>query len=59
MIHIERTVRKDNSIKYNSIKSTGKKGNNKFTEQFYKGKVKTHKYINRQNQSTSGKLGKS
>ena len=51
MIHVDRTVRKDNSIK-----STGNKGNNKFTEQFYKGKVKTHKYINRQNQSTSGKL---
>ena len=32
------------------------KGNNKITEQFYKGKVKTHKYINRQNQSTTGKL---
>jgi hypothetical protein len=25
-------------------------------EQPYKGKVKTHKYINRQNQSTTGKL---
>ena len=32
------------------------KGNNKITEQLYKGKVKTHKYINRQNQSTTGKL---
>ena len=35
------------------------KGNNKITEpseQSYKGKVKTHKYINRQNQSTPGKL---
>ena len=28
------------------------------SEQFYKGKVKTHKYINRQNQSTTGKLWK-
>jgi hypothetical protein len=28
------------------------------SEQSYKGKVKTHKYINRQNQSTTGKLGK-
>ena len=27
-------------------------------EQSSKGKVKTHKYINRQNQSTTGKLGK-
>jgi hypothetical protein len=27
-------------------------------EQSYKGKVKTHKYINRQNQSTTGKLWK-
>jgi hypothetical protein len=26
------------------------------SEQPYKGKVKTHKYINRQNQSTTGKL---
>ena len=51
MIHVERTVRNENSIA-----STGNKGNNKFTEQFYKGKVKTHKYINRQNQSTTGKL---
>ena len=28
------------------------------SEQSYKGKVKTHKYINRQNQSTTGKLCK-
>jgi uncharacterized membrane protein len=27
-------------------------------EQSYKGKVKTHKYANRKNQSTTGKLGK-
>ena len=26
------------------------------SEQSYKGKVKTHRYINRQNQSTTGKL---
>ena len=26
------------------------------SEQSYKGKVKTHKYINRQNQSITGKL---
>jgi hypothetical protein len=34
------------------------KGNNKITElrKSYKGKVKTHNYINRQNQSTTGKL---
>jgi hypothetical protein len=34
------------------------KGNNKLpnSEQSYKGKLKTHKYINRQNQSTTGKL---
>ena len=25
------------------------------SEQYYKGKVKTHKYIDRQNQSTTGK----
>ena len=28
------------------------------SEQSYKGKVKTHNYINRQNQSTTGKLWK-
>ena len=28
------------------------------SEQSYRGKVKTHKYINRQNQSTTGKLWK-
>jgi hypothetical protein len=28
------------------------------SEQSYKGIVKTHKYINRQNQSTTGKLWK-
>ena len=28
------------------------------SEQSYKGKVKTHKYINRQDQSTTGKLWK-
>ena len=28
------------------------------SEQSYKGKVKTHNYINRQNQSTTGKLCK-
>ena len=35
-----------------------KKGNNKITELRTpnKGKVKTHNYINRQNQSTIGKL---
>jgi hypothetical protein len=32
------------------------KGNKKITEQSNKVKVKTHKYINRQNQSTTGKL---
>ena len=38
--------------------SIATKGNNKITEleQSYKGKVKTHNYINRQNQSTTGKL---
>jgi hypothetical protein len=36
------------------------KSNNKLpnSEQSYKGKVKTHRYINRQNQSTTGKLWK-
>ena len=51
------------SISVNSIMSFNKgritiqnKGNNKITEQSYKVKVKTHKYINRQNQSTTVKL---
>jgi hypothetical protein len=33
----------------------GNKSNNKITEQSYKGKVKTHNNINRQNHSTTGK----
>ena len=37
------------------IKATTKLPN---SEQSYKGKVKTHNYINRQNQSTTGKLRK-
>jgi hypothetical protein len=32
------------------------KGNNKISEQSNKGNVKTHKYMHRQNQSTTGKL---
>jgi hypothetical protein len=37
------------------IRNIENKGNNKLpnSEQSYKGKVKTHKYINRQNQSTT------
>jgi hypothetical protein len=38
------------------IRACLNKGNNKITEQSYKGKVKPHNYINRQNQSTTGKL---
>jgi 2-polyprenyl-3-methyl-5-hydroxy-6-metoxy-1,4-benzoquinol methylase len=38
---------------YNQIRGITKLPN---SEQSYKGKVKTHKYINRQNQSTTGKL---
>jgi hypothetical protein len=41
------------------VETETNKGNNKITEnseQSYKGKVKTHKYIHRQNQSTTGKL---
>ena len=45
---------KPNNIK--SIRKGSNKGNNKVTEQSYKGKVKTHNYIDRQNQSTTGKL---
>ena len=42
----------------NPEKNMLNKGNNKLpnSEQSYKGKVKTHNYINRQNQSTTGKL---
>jgi hypothetical protein len=39
--------------KYRTIRVITKLPN---SEQSYKGKVKTHKYINRQNQSTTGKL---
>ena len=47
-------------INYSYRAWTNNKGNNKITNsvQSYKGKVKTHKYINRQNQSTTGKLWK-
>ena len=49
---------KTHQTKINTTQKTTNKGNNKITEleQSYKGKVKTHKYINRQNQSTTGKL---
>ena len=40
-------------VKYTIIKVITKLPN---SEQSYKGKVKTHNYINRQNQSTTGKL---
>jgi hypothetical protein len=51
--------------KYNTIRKVSKSNNNiqirvitklPNSEQSYKGKVKTHKYINRQNQSTTEKL---
>jgi hypothetical protein len=53
-----KTRHKDTPNKKNTTQKTTNKGNNKITEleQSYKGKVKTHKYINRQNQSTTGKL---
>ena len=42
----------------NPEKNMLNKGNNKIpnSEQSYNGKIKTHNYINRQNQSTTGKL---
>ena len=43
-------------IKLSSTHSYVNKGNNKISEQCNKGNVKTHKYINRQNQLTTGKL---
>ena len=42
-----------NPAKQHEIKVITKLQN---SEQSYKGKVKTHNYINRQNQSTTGKL---
>ena len=49
-------VRRCNSQKvFQKIKVITKLPN---SEQSYKGKVKTHNYINRQNQSTTGKLWK-
>ena len=50
-----RSVRNSHSQVYRSIKVITKLPNSK---QSYKGKVKTHNYINRQNQSTTGKLWK-
>ena len=46
------------SVFSNVYLSGANKGNNKLpnSEQSYKGKIKTHNYINRQNQSTTGKL---
>ena len=43
----------DSTKKFTEIRVITKLPN---SEQSYKGKVKTHKYINRQNQSTTGKL---
>ena len=52
--HTVRTIPKSNiKIANRQIKVITKLPN---SEQSYKGKVKTHNYINRQNQSTSGKL---
>jgi hypothetical protein len=46
------------AMQYNSYTISSNKGNNKITElrAILQGKVKTHNYINRQNQSTTGKL---
>jgi hypothetical protein len=43
----------EETLKYRHIRVIAKLPN---SEQSYKGKVKTHNYINRQNQSTTGKL---
>jgi hypothetical protein len=43
----------DSTKKFTEIRVIAKLPN---SEQSYKGKVETHKYINRQNQSTTGKL---
>ena len=47
------TIRSRKSMEKGQIKVITKLPN---SEQSYKGKVKTHNYINRQNQSTTGKL---
>ena len=51
--HTFKRILQDKQFIYRSIKVITKLPN---SEQSYKGKVKTHNYINRQNQSTSGKL---
>jgi hypothetical protein len=53
-INYEKKVRLNSDCQqYQQIKVITKLPN---SEQSYKGKVKTHNYINRQNQSTTGKL---
>jgi hypothetical protein len=62
-------MRKSKDRQHNGQKKKDKRTNNNLqirvitklpnSEQSYKGKVKTHNYINRQNQSTTGKLRKS
>ena len=59
-------MRKSKDRQHNGQKKKDKRTNNNLqirvitklpnSEQSYKGKVKTHNYINRQNQSTTGKL---
>ena len=57
---IRKTILRDDTILFRSVK-TNRRQIRVITklpnsEQSYKGKVKTHNYINRQNQSTTGKL---
>jgi hypothetical protein len=42
--------------KFTELRAILQRESQKNSEQSYKGKVKTHKHINRQNQSTTGKL---
>ena len=49
------TVNKSNN-KITELRTILQRESQKNSEQSYKGKVKTHKYINRQNQSTTGNL---
>jgi hypothetical protein len=55
IIHKKMKIQKDETTLKITIKVITKLPN---SEQSYKGKVKTHNYINRQNQSTTGKLWK-
>jgi hypothetical protein len=59
---IRKNILRDDTILFRSVKTNRRQiriiTKLPNSEQSYKGKVKTHNYINRQNQSTTGKLCK-